>query len=150
MRAPGDLVFAPEPAGVSLELDAKTGLPVRRGKTFSFEEIHLWALPVHSPDPRLAWELARFLTQRGLQQRETEAQGMLPIRKDLRESYQVTFRLDWMQDVLHASYRQIFLGSGDLPDDLNEIDTGLLELRDRVLAQPGVTLDRIREAARAR
>ena len=28
---------------------------------------------------------------------------MLPIRKELRNSYQVTFRVDWMQDVLQAT-----------------------------------------------
>ena len=72
---------------------------------------------------------------------------MLPIRKDLRQSYQVVFRLDWMQRVLHASYRQIFRGSGDLPEDLNDVDQDLLKLRDRVLAQPGVTLQAVREAA---
>ena len=75
---------------------------------------------------------------------------MLPIRKDLRLSYPVSFRLDWMQHILHASYRQIFLGSADLPDDLNDIQDDLLKMRDRVLAQPGVTLADIREAARAR
>lgn len=147
MRGPADLDFAPETPGVSLELDPKTGQPARKGKTWSFDEIHLWALPARSPDPRLAWQLARFLTQRGLQLRETEAEGMLPIRKDLRQSYQVVFRVAWMQNVLHASYRQIRQGSGDLPEDLNEIDTDLLKLRDRVLAQPGVTLDAVREAA---
>ena len=150
MRGPGDLAFSNVPAGVSLELDPKTGQPARKGKSFSFDEIHMWALPKNSPDPRLSWQLARFLTQRGLQLREAEAQGMLPIRKDLRLSYPVSFRLDWMQHILHASYRQIFLGSADLPDDLNDIQDDLLKMRDRVLAQPGVTLADIREAARAR
>src|SRR5437660_991509 len=83
------LAFPNVPAGVSLELDPKTGQPARKGKSFSFDEIHMWALPKNSPDPRLSWQLARFLTQRGLQLREAEAQGMLPIRKDLRLSYPV-------------------------------------------------------------
>jgi len=147
MRGPGDLNFSPFPAGVSLEIDPKSGRPARAGRTYSFDEVHMWAVPVRSPNPRLSWELARFITQRGLQQREAEAEGMLPIRRDLRQSYQVTFRLDWMQNVLHASYRQIFLGSGDLPEELNDVDQDLLKLRDRVLAQPGVTLKEIREAA---
>ena len=147
MRGPGDLNFAPMPAGASLEIDPKTGEPARKGRTWSFDEVHLWAVPARSPDVRLAWELARFLTQRGLQLRETEAEGMLPIRKDLRQSYQVTFRLDWMQRVLHASYRQIFMGSGDLPEELNDIDEDLLKMRDRALASGGVTLQAVREAA---
>jgi ABC-type glycerol-3-phosphate transport system substrate-binding protein len=150
MRAPGDLSFTPEPVGVSAEIDLKTGLPARKGKTFSFEEVHLWAVPVHTPDVKLSWQLARFITQRGLQQRETEAQGMLPIRKDLRTSYQVTFRVDWMQQVLHASYVQIARGSGDLPSDLDTVDTQILAERERVLAQPGVTLAAVREAVRGK
>jgi ABC-type glycerol-3-phosphate transport system substrate-binding protein len=150
MRSPADLGFAPMPAGASLEIDAKTGQPVRKGKTFSFEEVHLWAAPIHTPDVALSWQLARFLTQRGLQQRETEAQGMLPIRKDLRTSYQVTFRVDWMQQVLHASYVQIFRGSGDLPSDLDNVQADLLAQRERVLAQPNVTLQAVREASLAK
>ena len=150
MRGPGELAFSPAPAGVSLEIDPKTGQPARKGRSFSFDEIHLWAMPKNSPDPRLSWQLARFLTQRGLQLRETEAEGMLPIRKDLRQGYQVAFRLDWMQRVLHASYLQIYRGSSDLPDDLNDIQDKLLEERDRVLAQPGVTLAAVKEAARAK
>jgi hypothetical protein len=150
MRSPGDLDFAPQPAGASLEIDAKTGQPARKGKTFSFEEVHLWAAPIHTPSIALSWQLARFLTQRGLQQRETEAQGMLPIRKDLRNNYQVTFRVDWMQDVLHSSYVQIARGSGDLPTDLDTQEVALLAARERVLAQPGVTLQAVREAVRAR
>ena len=147
MRSPGDLDFSPIPGGASLEIDPKTGQPARHGKTYSFDEVHLWAVPVHTPDARLSWELARFVTQRGLQQREAEAEGMLPVRKDLRQSYQVTFRLDWMQNVLHASYRQIFLGSGDLPEELNEVDQDLLKMRDRVLLSGGVTLQAVKEAA---
>ncbi len=147
MRGAGDLAFSTEPAGASLQIDPKTGEPARQGKTYSFNEIHLWAMPVHSPNPRLSWLLARFLTQRGLQQRETEAEGMLPIRKDLRTSYPVSFRLVWQQNVLHESYRQIYLGSGDLPDDLNEVDQKILDLRDRVLAQSGVTFAAVSEAA---
>jgi ABC-type glycerol-3-phosphate transport system substrate-binding protein len=147
MRGPSDLAFAPMPAGASLEIDPKSGEPKRKGKTFSFEEVHLWAAPIHTPDIALSWQLARFLTQRGLQQRETEAEGMLPIRKDLRTNYQVTFRVDWMQDVLHSSYVQIARGSGDLPSDLDQLDAALLAERERVLAQPGVTLEAVREAA---
>jgi ABC-type glycerol-3-phosphate transport system substrate-binding protein len=149
MRGPSDLSFAPMPTGVSVEIDLKTGQPARKGRTFSFEEVHLWAAPIHTPNVKLAWQLARFMTQRGLQQRETEAEGMLPIRKDLRQSYQVSFRVDWMQQVLHASYVQIARGSGDLPSDLDTVQEKLLAQRERVLAQPSVKLSDIREAARA-
>jgi len=114
MPGAGDLAWSTLPTGVSAELNRK-GEPARAGRSFAFEEVHLWALPVHSPDPRTAFELARFIDQKGLQQRETEAQGMLPIRNDLRQDYPILFRLAWMQQMLDASFRQIDRGSGDIP-----------------------------------
>jgi len=121
MPGAGDLAWSTLPRGVSVELNAH-GEPARSGRSFSFEEVHLWAVPVHSPEPGIAFELARFLDQRGLQQRETEAQGMLPIRNDLRQDYPILFRLDWMQRMLDASFRQIDRGSGDIPEAWTEDD----------------------------
>ena len=112
------------------------------------EEVHFWALPVHSPEPRLAWELARYLTQRGLHQRETEAQGLLPIRRDLAEEYPILFRLDWMQRLLDASYRQVQRGSGDLPDAPDVHARAYVAARERLLTMNPipVTADGIRRA----
>ena len=139
------------PAGVSLEL--KGGEPVRPGRSFSFESVHLWALPVHSPHPRLAVQLARFLTQRGLQQRETEAQGLLPIREDLRDEYPILFRLDWMQRILDASYHQLERGTGVVPASLAA--QGYDDAYEKLYAAlffsgkpPGVTLEAVRAAAK--
>ncbi len=143
---PADLGWATLPIGASLEM--KNGRPARVGKSFALEEIHLWALPVHAPHPQLAWALARFLTQRGLQQRETEAQGLLPVRVDLQQEYPVLFRLDWMQRILDASYRQLARGSGDLPVDFDEDRFQKLFRRvviDRSRALP-VTTEAIRAA----
>ena len=113
MERASDLGWATLPVGSSLELSG--GKPVRVGRTYSFRDIHFWALPIHAPDPKLAFELAVFVTQRGLQQRETEALGLLPIRQDLRQDYPILFRLDWMQNILDASYHQIDRGSGAIP-----------------------------------
>ena len=134
MAGAGDLAWSTLPRGVSAELDPR-GEPARVGRSFAFEEVHLWAVPVHSPDARLAFELARFIDQRGLQQRETESQGMLPIRNDLRQDYPVLFRLDWMQHMLDASFRQIDLGSGDVPAEwgAKEYDEQFAKLRQAVV-----------------
>lgn len=134
MPGAGDLAWSTLPRGVSVELDAH-GEPAREGRSFAFEEVHLWAVPVHSPDPKLAFDLARFLNQRGLQQRETEAQGMLPVRNDLRQDYPILFRLDWMQRMLDASFRQIDRGSGDVPGDWTEkeYDEQFARLREAVV-----------------
>jgi ABC-type glycerol-3-phosphate transport system substrate-binding protein len=115
MVGASDIGWGTLPEGSSIELD-KNGEPARPGRSFAFEEVHLWAVPVHSPSPKLAFRVAAFLNQRGLQQRETEAQGMLPIRADLRQDYPILFRLAWMQHMLDASFRQLERGTGDVPD----------------------------------
>jgi ABC-type glycerol-3-phosphate transport system substrate-binding protein len=151
MYGASDLSWATMPVGSSVELDAK-GEPARAGRSFAFEEVHLWAVPVHSPDVSLAFDLARFLDQRGLQQRETEAQGMLPIRNDLRQDYPILFRLNWMQQMLDASFRQIDRGSGDVPDDYEEkeYDVAYASLRKAVIddrpADAPVNLQAIKSA----
>jgi hypothetical protein len=146
MRGATELDWATLPEGVSVEL--RDGKPARTGRSFSMEEVHFWALPVHSPEPRLAWELARYLTQRGLHQRETEAQGLLPIRRDLAEEYPILFRLDWMQRLLDASYRQVQRGSGDLPDAPDVHARAYVAARERLLTMNPipVTADGIRRA----
>jgi hypothetical protein len=90
---------------------------------------------LHSPSPKLAFRLARFLNQRGLQQRETEAQGMLPIRADLRQDYPILFRLSWMQQMLDASFRQLERGTGDVPDRwaVDGLDEKYLKVRRAVV-----------------
>ena len=143
-----DLDWATTPVGSSAEIDPKTGEAARQGQSFSLEEVHFWAIPVHAPDPRLAFQLARYLTQRGLHQRETEAVGLLPVRVDLAQDYPILFRLDWMQRMLDASYRQLTRGSGDMPDDIaaKGYDKVYTDLVAAVLdGMPPVTLAGVRE-----
>jgi hypothetical protein len=134
-------------------VELKDGEPARRGRSFAFEEVHLWAVPIHSPNPKLAFRIARFLVQRGLQQRETEAEGMLPVREDLREDYPIAFRLDWMQRMLDASFRQLQRGTADLPEGWaeNDWDEKYLAVRQAVVygrsKSAPVTLPAIRAAA---
>jgi ABC-type glycerol-3-phosphate transport system substrate-binding protein len=145
---PNDLSWATLPQGASVELH--DGHPARRGRSFAFEEVHLWAVPIHSPDPRLAFRVAHFLGQRGLQQREAEAEGMLPVREDLRRDYPVAFRLEWMQRMLDASFRQLERGSGDLPAAWDDWDDKYLKVRQSVVygrpKNAKVTLAAIRES----
>ncbi|GAC1593437.1 MAG: hypothetical protein NVS4B10_00140 [Myxococcales bacterium] len=147
MKGAVDLDWAGMPVGNSVELDPRTREPARPGRTFSLEEVHFWAIPARASEPRLAWRLARFITQRGLQQRETEAMGLLPVRRDLAQDYPILFRLDWMQRMLDASYRQIANGSGDMPDAIaaNGFDAIYTDLAAAVLeGTPPVTLSGVR------
>jgi ABC-type glycerol-3-phosphate transport system substrate-binding protein len=150
MPLAADLGWAVLPRGVSLEM--RNNHPARAGRTFSFQEMQLWAVPIHSPNPTRAVALARFLGQRSVQRREAEAQGLLPIRTDLRRDYPILFRLDWMQHILDASYRQVELGSGDIPDEVvtRHLDQLYTRLRARVVRErpttAPVTLAAIRAA----
>jgi ABC-type glycerol-3-phosphate transport system substrate-binding protein len=137
MENAGDLGWALKPSGASLEL--LNGRPARKARSFSFLEVTFWAVPIRSPDRELATRLAAFLTQRGLQQREAEALGMLPIRVDLRDQYPIFFRLDWMQALLDASYRQAQIGAGEVPQDIVDKGYGGLyaRLREQVVMARG-------------
>ena len=77
---------------------------------------------------------------------------MLPVREDLRRDYPIAFRLEWMQRMLDASFRQLERGTADLPaawvgDDWDE---KYLKLRQAVVygrpKDAQVTLAAIREA----
>jgi hypothetical protein len=150
IRGPEDLGWAMLPAGASLEMNG--GEPARAAKSFSFTRLQLWALPLHSPDPELGFELATFLTERGPHQREAEAQGLLPIRQDIRADYPILFRLAWMQRILDASYRQIAGGSAEIPPEVayERLDDLYFKLRAAVVygraATAPVTLAAIRAA----
>ncbi len=122
-----------------------------------FHERKLAWVPIDQADSlwlhgRLAFQIARFLSQRGLQQRETEAEGMLPVREDLRQDYPIAFRLDWMQRMLDASFRQLERGTADTPSGWagDDWDEKYLKLRQAVVygraKDAPVTLSAIREA----
>jgi hypothetical protein len=70
---------------------------------------------VHAPQPELGYRIARFLMTPGHQQRETEALGLLPVRRDIRQEYPILFRMAWMQNILDASYEQIERGTRERP-----------------------------------
>jgi len=136
---PSQLAWAVLPRGVSMQL--KDGKPARRGRSFSFQEIAFWAVPSSVKDPELAYKLARFATQTGLNQREAEALGSLPVRVDLRKNYPILFRLAWMQNIFDASFVQIETGSGDIPDEVSDqhLDDRYREFRKQVVFSRGPT-----------
>ncbi len=135
VESPSDLGWATLPKGVSLEL--ADGHPARSGKSFSFQEVYFWAAPKSVQDIELAFRLARFLTEAGLQQREAEALGRLPIRNDLLANYPILFRLSWMQDIFDASFVQLAQGTGDIPDEVidQHLDDRYWSVRRQVVFQ---------------
>jgi len=102
---PGDLEFTSLPRGASLELDAKSN-PVRVGKSFSFREDWVWALPAASAKPRLAYDLTRFLWRPEIHARQCEALGVLPQHPQVLADRVSLFRLEWMGHLFEAGLSQ--------------------------------------------
>ena len=102
---PGDLGFTSLPRGASLELDAK-GTPARVGKSFSFREDWVWALPTAGEVPALAYELAQFLWRPEIHARQCEALGILPQHPQVLADRVSLFRLEWMSHLFEAGLGQ--------------------------------------------
>jgi hypothetical protein len=74
--------------------------------------------------------------------------GLLPVRADIAQDYPILFRLDWMQRMLDASYRQLQRGSGDMPNDVADKGYGRIyvEMTAAVLeGTPPVKLGEVRD-----
>ncbi len=102
---PGDLEFTSLPRGASLELDPKSN-PVRVGKSFSFREDWVWALPTASAMPTLAYDLTRFLWRPEIHARQCEALGVLPQHPQVLADRVSLFRLEWMSHLFEAGLSQ--------------------------------------------
>jgi len=102
---PGDLEFTSLPHGASLEL-GKKGSPARTGKSFSFREDWVWALPKASENAALAYDLVRFLWRPEIHARQCEALGMLPQHPQVLVDRVSLFRLEWMSQLFQAGLSQ--------------------------------------------
>jgi ABC-type glycerol-3-phosphate transport system substrate-binding protein len=107
---PEDMGLALVPKGVSLELDAD-GKPVREGGHYSNFAGWWWGVPVTSPDPKLSYELARFITSAEWHKKESSIFGMMPVRKDIYADLAAAFPEKWMQEVFDISLKQFEAGT---------------------------------------
>ena len=98
----GDMATAIMPKGVSLELDAN-GRPVREGTHASNLSGWWWGIPTTSPDPKLSYELARYITSPEFHAAEVSAFGMMPILKELTENLNRYIPEQWMLDVFKTA-----------------------------------------------
>ncbi len=105
IAGPDDLEFTSLPRGVSLELGPK-GTSARVGKSFSFREDWVWALPTASEVPALAYDLARFLWRPEIHARQCEALGILPQHPQVLADRVSLFRLEWMSHLFGAELEQ--------------------------------------------
>ncbi|CAN5477240.1 hypothetical protein BH11MYX1_BH11MYX1_28030 [soil metagenome] len=103
---PDDLEFTSLPRGASIELGPK-GTALRVGKSFSFREDWVWAVPTASATPALAYELVRFLWRPEIHTRQCEALGLLPQHPQVLADRVSLFRLEWMSHLFGAELRQV-------------------------------------------
>lgn len=101
-----DMGLCVMPQAVSFEIDAQ-------GK-YSFEGTRAtstggwwWGIPKTAPNAKLAYALARFITNRENQAKECSRFGMMPVRKDILLNLQQTFEQGWVGDIFKVAVEQI-------------------------------------------
>ena len=105
IQDPDDLGWVALPRFSSLELDA-AGHPARSAKRFAFRDELVWALPAGGADPKLAYELAKWVARKENHVRECEALGFMPFRKDVFREVTSLFRNYWMSAAFDAAVEQ--------------------------------------------
>lgn len=111
---PDDMGVSIMPKGVSLDL-TEEGQPQREGGHFSNLYGWWWGIPITSPDPKLSYELARFITSKENQIEECSRFGMYPIRTDVIDNLEQAFDAFWKQEIFKVSRLQFESGTQTTP-----------------------------------
>jgi len=106
LKDPNDMGVCTMPTAVSFWLNPdgtykKTG--TKRISTGGW----WWGVPTTSPDKKLAYQLARFITNHDNQAVECTKFGMIPVRKDIINRLSETFELGWVGDIFKVSVGQL-------------------------------------------
>jgi ABC-type glycerol-3-phosphate transport system substrate-binding protein len=94
------------PAGCSLELNQK-GEVIRKGTKTITTGGWWWGIPKETPDPRLSYALARYITTMENQVKECSNFGMIPVRKEVLTDMQMLFGGQWISQIYEVSFRQL-------------------------------------------
>jgi ABC-type glycerol-3-phosphate transport system substrate-binding protein len=95
-----DLGYASMPRGLSSDLRTKGTGAVSTGGW-------LWGVGAGSKNPRLALEFIRFITNSDNQYSETNAFGIIPVRKDILGKANMMFGEQWKTEVFQTSLTQL-------------------------------------------
>lgn len=106
MKDPDDMGLAVMPAGNSFALDEK-GQPVYAGERKITTGGWWWGIPRTSPDAKLAYELARYITSHDIQAQECARFGSMPVRKDILNNLEAVFSEGWVGQIFEKSIEQI-------------------------------------------
>ncbi|MBN1758641.1 MAG: ABC transporter substrate-binding protein [Chitinispirillaceae bacterium] len=103
---PDDMGLVTVPQAVSFEL-TKEGAPVFEGNRSISTGGWWWGIPKTSPDAKLAYALARFITSRENQAKECSRFGMIPVRKDILNNLPEVFDQGWVGEIFKTSVGQV-------------------------------------------
>lgn len=106
LKDPEDMGVALMPKGNSLTLDA-AGDPAREGRRSVATRSHWWGVTRRARDPKLALELARYLSGTENQVLESSSLGMIPARRDLLGELGLLSGGGWTAEVFQAASQQI-------------------------------------------
>lgn len=106
MKNPDDMGLAVLPQGVSFSLDS-AGTPEFKGNRKATTGGWWWGIPRTAPNPKLAYELARWITNHTNQAEECSRFGMMPVRKDILNSLEAVFEQGWVGQIFKKSAEQI-------------------------------------------
>lgn len=138
MSDPDDVGVATMPLGCSFDLDTN-GIP-RYGTKAVTTNGWWWAIPAGTPDRRLSYRLASFITSAAVQIQECSRFGMIPVRKDILGDMTMLFSGGWIGNMYDASFRQMVLnGYTVIPGspDFTGVGRLYLDILDEVVAAKG-------------
>ena len=111
---PQDMGLSIMPKGMSLDLTDQRR-PRRQGGHVSNLYGWWWGIPVTSPDPKLSYRLARFITNKENQIEECSRFGMYPVKNDVLDNLEQAFDAPWKQDIFKVSRLQFESGTQPAP-----------------------------------
>lgn len=106
LEDPSDLGLAIIPKAVSFSLDAN-GKPLFEGNRKITTGGWWWGVAEKAPKAELAYEFAKYITNRTWNAKESSNFGMIPVRKDLLLNIQETYGMGWVGDIYKTSVMQI-------------------------------------------
>ena len=103
-----DMGLSVVPKAVSFAI-GKEGAPVFEGTRSISTGGWWWGIPKTSPNAKLSYALARFITNRENQANECSKFGMIPVRKDILLNLPEVFSEGWVGDIFKVSVEQVKL-----------------------------------------
>ncbi len=106
LQDPDDLGVAVMPKGVSFGLDDQ-GNYLREGKRSITTGGWWWGIPKKTPNPKISYDLARWITNTDNQIEGCSNYGMIPVRKDILGDISLMFGGGWITNIFNTAFSQL-------------------------------------------